>query len=156
MKIIACAGWAYTETISSLAEHTQNRFHRTLSLSQTNFSVCSASFQILTVFTRTSNACLAILKRFNHLLSIRGNNFIACWAYEETISSLVEHKRKWFHRWNIGEIFYKLTFQDRLRAFAASSQPILSSELCNYEILTLSIQSYLARSHYTWAFSMCR
>ncbi len=28
IKVIACAGWAYAEHISSLAEHTQKRFYR--------------------------------------------------------------------------------------------------------------------------------
>jgi hypothetical protein len=38
-------------------------------------------------------------KRFHRWLSIRGKDFIACWAYEETISSLAEHTSTWkrFH-----------------------------------------------------------
>ncbi len=32
------------------------------------------------------------------MLSIRGNNFIACWAYEEPISSHTEHTRNKFPR----------------------------------------------------------
>jgi hypothetical protein len=88
-KIIACAGWAYTEKISSLAEHMRKRFHRTLSLRRTNFRACSASVQILTVFTWPSK----------RMLSQRGNNFIASWASKRrTISSLAKHMRKRFHR----------------------------------------------------------
>ncbi len=36
-------------------------------------------------------------KRFYRTLRIRGNDFIACWAYAETISSHTEHTRKRFH-----------------------------------------------------------
>jgi hypothetical protein len=61
-KIIACD-----------AEHTQKRFYRTLSIRQTNFRVCSANGKLSTVFTCTN------------MLSIRGNDFIAPWAYEEMI-----------------------------------------------------------------------
>ncbi len=32
------------------------------------------------------------------MLSISGNDFIACWAYAEPISSHAEHMQNWFHR----------------------------------------------------------
>ena len=70
------AGWAYAETISSLAEHTRRRFHSTLSLRRTNIRVCSASVHILTVFTWTSKRMLIAeltRKRFHRLLGLRGN-----------------------------------------------------------------------------------
>ncbi len=70
------AGWAYAETISSLAEHTRRRFHRTHSLRRTNIRVYSASVQILIVFTWTSKRMLIAeltRKRFHRLLSLRGN-----------------------------------------------------------------------------------
>ncbi len=73
----------------SHTEHTRKRFkrfHRTLSIRRSNFRVCSASGKMLTVFTCTA------------MLSIRGKDFIAPWAYEEMILSHPEHTRKWFYR----------------------------------------------------------
>ncbi len=81
-KIIACACWAYAETILSHTEHTRKRFHRTLSI-----RACSASGKMWTVFTCKS------------MLSIRGTNFIAHWAYAKWISSLAEHMRDGLHSW---------------------------------------------------------
>jgi hypothetical protein len=78
-KIIVCAGWAYAESI----------LHGMLSIRKTNFCVCSASIQILSVFIWTSK----------RMLCQRGTDFIACWTYMETILSLVEHTWKWFHCW---------------------------------------------------------
>ncbi len=75
-KIIPCACWAYVKTSI-----------RPLSIRGANFRACSASGKMLTVFTCTS------------MLSIRGTNFIALWAYMERISSLAEHTRNWFYRW---------------------------------------------------------
>ncbi len=71
----------YSMCILSHSEHKRKRFHRTLSKRWTNFRVCSASVQISTVFTWTSE----------RMLSICGNDFIACWAYSEWISSHAEH-----------------------------------------------------------------
>jgi hypothetical protein len=77
--------------ILSHTEHPRKRFHRTLSIRRTNFRVCSANGKMLTVFT------------FTAFLSIRGNDFIAPWAYDDLnagwayegmISSLTEHTRK--------------------------------------------------------------
>jgi hypothetical protein len=45
-------------------------------------------------------------KRFHHLLSIRGTNFITVWAYEETISSLAKHTRKCLKDKYLGGIEY--------------------------------------------------
>ncbi len=86
------AHWAYEETISSHTEHTRKRFHRTLSIRRTNFRVCSASGK--TVF-----ACTA-------MLSVRGNDFIAPWAYEEMILSHPEHTRKCLKVDYLGRIEY--------------------------------------------------
>ncbi len=72
--------WAYAETILSHAEHTRNRFHRTLSIPGTNFRACSASGKMWTVFTCTIHAEHK-RNEFYRTLSIRGTNFIACWAY---------------------------------------------------------------------------
>ncbi len=93
-KIIACVCWAYAETILSNAEHTRNRFHRMLSKQGTKFLACSASGKIWTFLHVQS------------MLSIRGTNFIAHWAYWELISSHAEHTRNRFHhmlsmRWNV-------------------------------------------------------
>ncbi len=73
---IAC--WAYVEPISSHAEHTRNEF-----------CACSASGKMWTFLHVQS-----MLNEFYHTLSIRGTNFIACWAYWEPISSHAEHARK--------------------------------------------------------------
>ncbi len=70
----------------SHAEHTRNRFHRTLSIRGTNFRACSASGKMLTVL------------HVQPMLSIRGTNFITHWAYAEWISSQAEHTRNRFHR----------------------------------------------------------
>ncbi len=61
------------------AEHTRKQFYRTLSIRGTHFRPCSASGKMLTLFTCKS------------MLSIRGTNFTAGWAYAEWISSLAEH-----------------------------------------------------------------
>ncbi len=71
----------------SHTEHTRKRFHRTLSIRGTNFCACSASGKMWTVFT-----C-------KFMLSKRGTNFIAHWAYTERISSLPEHTWNGFHCW---------------------------------------------------------
>ncbi len=70
-NIIACAGWAHAEMISSLTKHTRKQFFCTLSKHRRNFHACSASVQILTVFTLPSKCMLS--------------------QREETISSLAEH-----------------------------------------------------------------
>jgi hypothetical protein len=77
----------------SHAEHTRNRFHRTLSIRGTNFRACSASCKMWTVFTCTIHAHHT-QNEFYRTLNIRGTNFIACWAYAEPISSHAEHARK--------------------------------------------------------------
>jgi hypothetical protein len=78
--LIAC--WAYAEPISSHAEHTRNEFPRMLSQrSNVNIFTCTIHAE------HTRN-------EFYRTLSIRGTNFIACWAYWETISSHAERARK--------------------------------------------------------------
>ncbi len=81
------AHWAYVETISSHTEHMPNEFSRMLSK--------GLNFDSFYMDIRTHAECTQ--KRFHRMLIIRGNDFIACWAYEEMISSLAEHKQKWFH-----------------------------------------------------------
>ncbi len=71
----------------SHTKHTRKRFHRTLSIRGTNFRAYSASGKMWTVLHVQS------------MLSIRGTNSIAHWAYAEPISSLAEHMRNGFHRW---------------------------------------------------------
>ncbi len=80
-------------------------FHRTLSIRRTNFSVCSASGKMLTVFTCTIYAEHSG-KWYYHTLSIRGNDLNAGWAYEEMISSLTEHTRKCLNVEYLGRIKY--------------------------------------------------
>ncbi len=82
MRMLSIRGNDFLHT-----EHTRKRFHRTLSIQGTNFRGCSASGNIWTVFTCKS------------MLSIRGTNFIANWAYAERTSWLAEHTRNGFHRW---------------------------------------------------------
>ncbi len=72
---------------------------RMLSMRWTNFSVCSASVQIfascyMALWTHAEHT----RKWFHRLLSIRGNDFNAPWAYVEMISTYPEHTRKLFHR----------------------------------------------------------
>ncbi len=89
----------------SHAEHTRNRFHRTLSIRGTNFRACSASCKMWTVFTCTIHA-QHTRNEFYRTLSIRGTNFIACWAYAEPISSHAEHARKCLEVEYLGRIEY--------------------------------------------------
>ena len=89
---IAC--WAYAEPISSHAEHTRNEFP--LMLSQ-RYNV--------NIFTCTIHA-EHTRNEFYRTLSIRGTNFIACWAYWEPISSHAEHARKCLKVEYLGRIEY--------------------------------------------------
>ncbi len=73
------AHWAYEERISSHTEHTPNEFSRMLS-QRSNFD----SFYIR-IHAKHKR------KRFHRMVSICGNDFIAHWAYSETISSHAEH-----------------------------------------------------------------
>ncbi len=104
MRILSICGndfiahWAYEETISLHTEHTRKQFHCTLSIRRRNFRVNSASGKMLTVFTCTA------------MLSIRGNDFIAPWAYEEIIKTLAEHTRKYF----IADWAYMEMFKSRI------------------------------------------
>ncbi len=82
------ARWAYAEPISSHAEHTRNEFSHMLSVLW-NFD----SFY-MDIWTHAEQP----QKQFHRTLSIRGNDFIASWAYAETISSHTEHTGKRFHR----------------------------------------------------------
>jgi hypothetical protein len=95
----------YAEMILSHAEHTRNRFHRTLSIRGTNFRACSASGKMWTDFTCTIHA-EHTRNEFYRTLSIRGTNFIACWAYAEPISSHAEHARKCLKVEYLGQIEY--------------------------------------------------
>ena len=72
-NFIAC--WAYTEPISSHAEHTRNEFPR--------------------LFSQRYNVNFLHVQS---MLSIRGMNFITHWAYAELISSHAEHTGNRFHR----------------------------------------------------------
>ncbi len=87
-KIIVCVCWAYAETILSHADHTQNRFHRTLS---------NAYEEQISAHAQPAVKCEQLL-HVQSMLSIRGTKFIAHWAYAERISSHAEHRRNRFHR----------------------------------------------------------
>ncbi len=63
-----------SKLILSHAEHTRNRFHRTLSIRGRNFRACSASGKMWTVLM-----------------------YNLCWAYEERILSHTVHTRNEFH-----------------------------------------------------------
>ncbi len=71
--------------ILSHAEHTRNRFHRTLSIRGMNFRACQPVIK-----------CEQFL-HVQYMLSIRGTNFIVHWAYAEWISLHAEHTRNRFH-----------------------------------------------------------
>jgi hypothetical protein len=83
---IAC--WAFEETIPLHTKSTLNEFSRVIS-QRSDFDSFYMDIQKHAEPTR---------KRFHRLLSIRGNDFIACWAYEDTILSLAEHTWKRFYR----------------------------------------------------------
>jgi hypothetical protein len=100
---------AYAETILSHTEHTRIKFHRTLSIRQTNFCVCSVCDEISTVSTWTQEETNTYLKniirkyaermrnKFYRWLSMFGTNFIAGWACAEQIWSLADHTWKWLN-----------------------------------------------------------
>ncbi len=90
--------WVIFENAHAHAEHTRKQFYRTLSIQRTNFRVCSASGNILTVFTCTAMLSIRgndlshpeyMRKWFYRWLSIRGNDFIADWAYVEMFKSRI-------------------------------------------------------------------
>jgi len=58
------------------------------SIPGTNFRACSASSKMWTAFTCTIHA-EHTQNKFCHTLSIRGTNFIACWAYAEMLKSRI-------------------------------------------------------------------
>jgi hypothetical protein len=115
---LACACWAYAESILPHTEHTRKRFHRTLSMRRTNFRVCSASGKMLTVFTCTS------------ILRIRGNDFIAPWAYEEMILPHPEHARKCLKVEYLSRIEYDFQKDSKIRFLQKILQKI--SCLCTF------------------------
>ncbi len=101
-----------------------------------NFRACSASDQILAVFSWTFGRKLSQrgenfiavwvnAKKFHRLPSHRGNNFIADWVNAETI---------FIAFWVNGEIFHKLTAQSQSFYFIEPAS--LSSELGIYELIT--------------------
>ncbi len=87
------AYWAYTEPISSHAEHTRNEFPRML-----------CQWWNVNIFTCTIHA--EHTRNKFRTLSIQGTNFIACWAYWEPISSHAEHARKCLKVEYLGRIEY--------------------------------------------------
>ncbi len=72
-KIIACACWAYAETILSHAEHTRNRFYRMLSIRGTDFIACWAYFERISAHAQPAVKC-------EHCYM-----YNPCWAYAEQI-----------------------------------------------------------------------
>jgi hypothetical protein len=97
--------WWGIQKILSHAEHTRNRFHRTLIIRGMNFRACSARCKMWTVFTCTIHA-QHTRNEFYRTLSICGTNFIACWAYAAPISSHAEHARKCLKVEYLGRIEY--------------------------------------------------
>ncbi len=109
-----------------------------------------------------------------HLLTLiksRQIFFVAFWTYVETISTLAEHIRKWFHRWlsisgndfiacwaNRETLFFykqRVTLQDRGREpllYPASQSELRVMHLWAYR------RSSPHSSHYSWAtlYSTCR
>ncbi len=83
---IAC--WAYSEPISSHTEHTRNEFPRRLS-QQKNvnsfymYNPCSAYAERILLHTEHT------WNEFHRMLSIRGTDFIACWACVEMFKSRI-------------------------------------------------------------------
>ncbi len=112
-EIIACACWAYAETILSHTEHARKRFHRTLSVRWTEF------LRMLSQRKNVNSFYMYIYaehtgKWFYCTLSIRGNDLNGGWAYAEMISSLTEHTRKCLKVEYLGEsntIFKNLVWQ---------------------------------------------
>ncbi len=88
-QFLACTGLNQHWNDFLHTESTPKRFHCWLSQRWTNFRVCSASNQILTIFSWT----------YYRMLSQRRTNFIAVCVNAETISSQTESMRKRFYHW---------------------------------------------------------
>ncbi len=97
-KIIVCSCWAYSETILSHAEHTRNRFHRTLRYEEriSEHAQPAVKCELFYMY----NQCWAYAERilshtehtgneFHRMLSILGTDFIACWACAEMFKSRI-------------------------------------------------------------------
>ncbi len=61
-------------------------------------------FKISIIYSQ--NLYLNLVFLYNRTLSIRGTNFIACWAYAEPISSHAEHARKCLKVEYLGRVEY--------------------------------------------------
>ncbi len=99
----------FRKLLHALAEQTQKRFHYLLSIRGNHFiahrvydkqifHMLSQHLNFDSFFMDIQTHAEPTRKQFHRMLCIWGNNFIACWAYKEIISSLAEHKQKWFHR----------------------------------------------------------
>ncbi len=105
------AQWANAVTNSSLAESMQKEFSHMLRKNVVDIRPNGQPAR--NEFHRCPSQC--------------GNDLIADWVNVETVLPLTESTRKWFFRWVNGEIFRKITLQDRFRALTANCQPNLSS-----------------------------
>ncbi len=110
------AHWVYAETILSHTEHMRKRFHRTLSVHRTNFSVCSVNI-IRKYAEHTRNV-------FHRRLSMRGTNFIAGWACGERISLLAGNDS------NTG-----WAYPEMLKSWISPPNQILFSKISSYRPL---------------------
>ncbi len=107
-----CGDWAYAEP-NFFDELSQNFV--LLNLHFGPFSWVPGRFlKILIFYSQNLYFNLVFLVFFENysmrMLSIRGNHFIACWAYEEPISSHTEHTRNEFPRmlsllWNVNSFY---------------------------------------------------
>ncbi len=93
------AHWAYVETISSHTEHTPNKFSRMLSQRKNvnsfyMYNLCWAYGEMILSHPEHTR------KWFKRWLSIRGNDFIADWAYAEMFKSRIS----WPNRIRFSEI----------------------------------------------------
>ncbi len=98
----------------------------------------------------------AMQKWFYRILSKCGNDLIVGWvnaeqtlAYAQTsiVFSWTSNPECWVNR----ETFQKLTFQGRTQSSYCIQPANLSSELGIYELLTASIQSFIACNDNIWA-----
>ncbi len=88
---IAC--WAYSEPISLHTEHTRNEFPRMLSqLQNVNsfymYNTCVAYAE--RILSHTEHA----RNEFHRMLSMRGTDFIACWACAEMFKSRISRPNR--------------------------------------------------------------
>jgi hypothetical protein len=124
-----------------LIKHVQKRFHPLLSIHIETISSHTESMpkNFLRMLAAKLNFGSFYMDIQRQVVPMR-NDFIPCWAYMKTVSSFAEH-------------FPETNYAGSAQSSYCIQPASMSYELGIYELLTVSIHSFLARSHYIWATS---